>query len=195
MSHFIDPLLASGFRVVSVDLPGHGSSSGRTFHLPLAVEAMHAVRDKLGAFNAILSHSLGGAVSATTLAGTLTDYPALPIEKLVLISSPDSMHKIFDDFSNMVGLNKRANLALHRVVTTLSGKQTEDFSTGSQLTQVATQVKVIHAPDDKEVPFGEAESIVKQNPQAILESATGLGHRRIIASPDVVQSAIHFIAN
>lgn len=193
MNKFIEPLLGCGFRVVCIDLPGHGDSSGRTFHLPLGVSALHAVRETLGEFDAILSHSLGGAVVATTLAGTMPDYPALPVAKLVLISAPDSMSKIFDDFSKMMGLNGPANKQLHAMVTKLSGKITDDFNTGAQLQGVSADLLLIHAPDDKEVPFSESESIAKSNPAALLEAVRGLGHRRIIASDEVVETAVEFI--
>ncbi len=193
MSRFVPPLLDQGFRVISIDLPGHGQSSGRTFHLPLAVSALHAVKDKLGDFQMALSHSLGGAVMATTLAGTIPDRPSLAVEKLVLISSPDSMRKIFDDFSTMVGLSKKANTHLHGVVTQLTGKTTDDFSTGAQLQTIEKQLLLIHAPDDKEVPFSQSESIQRLNPDATLEPAVGLGHRRIIAADDVVQRAVEFL--
>ncbi len=194
MNKFVQPLLDEGFRVICIDLPGHGRSSGRTFHLPMAVPALHAVREKLGEFDVILSHSLGGAVVATTLAGTIPGCPALPVSKLVMISPPDSMTKIFNDFASMVGLNKNANKALHNIVTRLTGKITDDFSTSVQLQGISTQLLLIHAPGDKEVPYSESESIVRSNPSAVLKPMDGLGHRRIIASDDVVQAAVSFIA-
>lgn len=193
MNNFVEPLLAHGFRVISIDLPGHGQSSGRMFHLPLAVTALHAARAKLGEFDAILSHSLGGAVVATTLAGTIPDCPALPVAKLVMISSPDSMSKIFNDFASMIGLSEKANNELHGMVKHLTGKMTDDFSTSTQLQNVSTSLLLMHAPDDKEVPYSESESIAQRNPDALLKPMPGLGHRRIIASADVVQTAVAFI--
>jgi len=195
MSHFVEPFLQSGFRVISVDLPGHGQSSGRTFHLPLAVDALNAVINTLGEFNLVVSHSLGGAVVATTLAGTLPEYPSHAADKLVLISSPNSMTKIFNDFASMIGLTPSACKALHANVPRLSGKVTEDFSTGIQLQAGAAELLILHAPDDKEVPFSEAEAILELNKEARLEPVPGLGHRRIIASNDVVLSSVEFISS
>ncbi len=193
MNHFVEPLLAEGFRVISIDLPGHGESSGRTFHLPLAVSALHAVQSELGEVDMILSHSLGGAVAATAIAGTLPAHSEIAVKKLVLISSPDSMLKIFDDFANMVGLNESARTTLHSRVTELSGKTTDAFNTGLQLASLSNELLVIHAPDDKEVPFSEAESIARQNPRATLLPVPGLGHRRIIAADNVVNACVEFL--
>lgn len=194
MGKFIDPLLDHGYRVITLDLPGHGQTTGRTFHLALAVEAMLAVREHLGSFDSIISHSLGGAVVATTLAGTIKDTPALSVEKLVLISAPDSMRAIFDDFSSMVALSKKANDALHECVTTLTGKMTDDFSIGVQLKKIDCQLLLIHANEDKEVSYSEAEAIAKQIPAATLLPMPGLGHRRIISDDKVVEQAVTFVA-
>ena len=195
MNKFVSPLLAHGYRVICIDLPGHGQSSGRTFHLPMAVPSLHAVREQLGDCEVILSHSLGGAVVATTLAGTLPDYPALAVSKLVMISPPDSMTKIFNDFSSMVRLSQKANDELHAMVTRLTGRVTDDFDTSAQLQSVGAQFLLMHAPDDKEVPFSESESIARSNPTAVLKPMDGLGHRRIIASDHVVSEAVSFIVN
>jgi len=195
MSKFVDPLLDQGYRVITLDLPGHGQSSGRTFHLALAVKAMLAVRERLGSFDSIISHSLGAAVAATTLAGTIPDTPTLSASKLVLISAPDSMRTIFDNFSSMVALSKKANNALHKSVTTLTGRMTDDFSTGLQLKTVDCHLLLIHATEDKEVSFSESEAIAKLIPAATLSPAPGLGHRRIIGDDNVVEQAVAFVVD
>ena len=193
MSQFIEPLLQRGFRVIAIDLPGHGESSGRLFHLPLGVEAIHATRNKFGHFDKVISHSLGGAVVATTLAGTLPNYPSVPVSSLVLISSPNSMNKIFNDFSAMIGLNTAANAALHENVTRLSGLVTDEFSVAPQLQKLDTDILLMHAPDDKEIAFSEAEIIAQTNALATLQPMPGLGHRRIIADDKVVAAAVDFL--
>jgi len=194
MSHFVEPLLEKGFSVIGIDLPGHGKSSGRTFHLPLATQALNAVRATVRAPDMILSHSMGGAVAATALAGTLPGFPAIPVEKLVLISSPDSMTKLFNDFASMINLRERSREQLDIRVMELSGKTTDDFQTGKQLKDLNNDLLLIHAPDDKETPYSESESIAQHNPRAILKPATGLGHRRIIASDEIVQTAVDFLS-
>jgi len=195
MQKFIAPLQQAGFRVITLDLPGHGQSSGRTFHLPLGVEAINAACSQLGGFDVVISHSLGGAVMGTALSGTLPDYPGIPVSKIVLISSPNSMAKIFNDFSTMVGLNTKANAALHNNVTRLSGRVTDDFNVASQLQSVNADILIMHAPDDKEVLFTEAQAIAQANASALLKPMPGLGHRRIIADDTVVAKAVEFICS
>ncbi len=154
---------------------------------------MHAVRSELGAPDMILTHSLGGAVCATTLAGTLSPYLPWSVKKVVMISPPNSMVKIFNDFATMIGLSDQSTKMLHTIVNELSGKTTEDFNTDVQLQNLSSDLQLIHAPDDKEVPFSEAEAIAKLNPRAILHPVNGLGHRRIIVDDEVVQLAVEFL--
>jgi len=195
MAKFVEPLQRHGYRVIAIDLPGHGRSSGRTFHLPLAVNAMQAAVASLGKFDSIVSHSLGCSVVASTLAGTISDFPDLSASKLVFISSPNSMRKIFDDFASMVGLGKRSTAHLHHKVVQMTGKTTDDFEVARQLQQVSADLLLIHSPDDKEVSFDEAKAISQANSHAVLHEMPGLGHRRIIASSEVVDRAVEFIVS
>lgn len=190
----IQPLQHKGYRVIALDLPGHGESSGRTFHIPMAVSALHAIKDTFGEFDVILSHSLGGAVVATALAGTITEHTKLHTSKIVLISPPNSVKKIFDDFAAMVGLSDKARYYMEDIVVKLSGKRTDDFNVADQLQTTQSSLLVLHAPDDKEVPFSEAQQIKDTNPTSILKPMPGLGHRRIIASDEVVLAAVEFIS-
>jgi len=193
MHRFVPPLLDKGCKVVVIDLPGHGQSSGRLFHLPLAVSAVHAVKESLGQFDMILSHSLGCAVVATSLDGTVAPYPGFNVDKIVMISPPNSMRKIFDDFASMIGLSKKARLEMDNTVKKLSGSHTDDFLVGSQLQSSSADLLLMHAPDDKEVAFTESEGIAAANPSAQLKPMHGLGHRRIISSDDVVNEAVVFL--
>jgi len=190
---FVQPLLNNGYRVISLDLPGHGQSAGRTFHIPMAVAALHAVNNTLGEFDSILTHSLGGAVVATALGGTIARHPKLVTDQVVLISPPNSVKKIFDDFAAMVGLSAAARLRMEDIVEKLSGKRSDSFNVGTQLQSAESRILVIHSPDDKEVPFSEAQAIAAANPTSVLVPMPGLGHRRIIASDEVVQSTVEFL--
>jgi len=105
------------------------------------------------------------------------------------------MTKIFNDFSAIVGLNSAANAALHENVTRLSGRITEDFEVAKQLQRVDTDILLMHAPDDKEVAFSEAEAIAQTNERVTLKPMNGVGHRRIIADDRVVSNAVDFICS
>ncbi|MFY7922671.1 MAG: alpha/beta fold hydrolase, partial [Gemmatimonas sp.] len=56
-----------------------------------------------------------------------------------------------------------------------------------------TRALVIHARDDKEVPFRDGERIAATWPNAALLPVDGLGHRRILRAPQVVEAAVGFL--
>src|SRR5438552_15560826 len=61
-------LLASGFRVVTLDAPGHGVSSGRLSSGPEFARATLAVATAVRPASALVGHSLGGFASALAVA-------------------------------------------------------------------------------------------------------------------------------
>src|SRR5262245_41871806 len=63
MVKIVQGLRAAGHRVIALDLPGHGLSSGRRLNMALAVDAVRAAGDWFGPFEAVVGHSFGGAVA------------------------------------------------------------------------------------------------------------------------------------
>jgi pimeloyl-ACP methyl ester carboxylesterase len=79
------PLLARRYRVIALDLPGHGLSdhlpAGADYHWPSYVQAVIACADALGLERyALLGHSLGAGVASMVAAATPSR-----IERLLLI--------------------------------------------------------------------------------------------------------------
>jgi pimeloyl-ACP methyl ester carboxylesterase len=61
-----------------------------------------------------------------------------------------------------------------------------------QLKQFDGDVLVIHAPDDREVPFASGEAMGKAGPHVAMLPTPGLGHRRIIADEKVLVALTQF---
>ena len=68
MDGFVAPLVASGFRAVAMDLPGHGVSTGTLAPIPLMAKAVRAVADAIGGTHGLIAHSIGCAALMTALA-------------------------------------------------------------------------------------------------------------------------------
>ena len=195
MTDFVDPLLAQGYSVILVDLPGHGRSSGKTFHLPLAVEALTAVHAITGPWYGLVAHSLGGSVATTMVSGGVASSPALSVDRLVLISSPDSVPGIFKMFGEAIGLNSTAQAALEAVVLKLAGRPLESFTGLQQLRSAAIDTLILHAPDDKEVPYADAITLAEAGTFVRLQPVKGAGHRRIIYSEQAITATVDFFEN
>jgi pimeloyl-ACP methyl ester carboxylesterase len=195
MSGYIEGLAQSGFRVIALDLPGHGESSGRRLNMANAVASVHAADQWFGPFSAIVGHSFGGAVAANAVVGSIEGIPAVAAGRLVTVAAPSSMPAIFQEFGRFLNLGTRAQTALAARVLKITGRPLEEFVVANQLAEHPLPALVIHAPDDKEVPASEAESMAKAGPHVRLHWAPGLGHRRILADCDVTRRIIEFLTD
>jgi pimeloyl-ACP methyl ester carboxylesterase len=195
MSAFVEPLNASGFDVIALDLPGHGLSSGRMLHIPLGVRALHAVHAKFGPWHGLIAHSFGGAVATSLVAGAVSAFPAIALQGLVLIATPHSMPQLFRWFGQTVGLTGRGQHWFDANVQRLAGRDLGAFEGETLLRQANVPTLVLHAPDDKEVSFASAEALAKAGSHVAVQSMPGLGHRRILYAPATVQAARAFVAD
>jgi len=192
MLAFVRPLLAQGHRVIAVDLPAHGNAAGKSFHLPMGVEALHAIKKQTPQWTGIIAHSLGGAVATALVAGTIKGLEPVPVERLVLISAPNSIAKIFADFSAMLGLNVKAQSVLNSHVKRLSGNPLEKFIARRQLEKAGIATLVLHDPADKEVPIQEAFDLTDDSDFITFNIIQNAGHRRILYAPEAVELATSF---
>lgn len=194
MRHIIEGLLGRGFRVLAVDLPGHGGSAGRRLNMALAVAAVAAVADHFGSPQVLVGHSFGGAVAVNAAVGSVAGFTPVAAERLVLIAAPSSMPAIFDDFSRFFGLGARTQMALADQVLRVAGRPLEDFVGEIQLRDHPLPTLVVHAPDDREVAFDNALRFEAAGKHVQVLRAPGTGHRRILADSEVVSAVADFAA-
>ena len=194
MKSLIEAYRDAGYRVMSLDLPGHGGSAGRRLNLATAVRAAHVAAEWFGPFAAVVGHSFGGAVAVNAVAGSITGIPPLAASKLVLIAAPSSMPDLFRDFGRYLNLGPRTQSAMADQVRSIAGRPLDEFVGARQLAETPVPTLVIHAPDDREVPAGHAELFAQAGDHVRLRWAPGLGHRRILSDPDIVEDALGFVA-
>src|SRR5881296_2089526 len=100
-ARFVDlggALLASGFRVVTFDAPGHGASSGRLSSGPEFARAAHAVVNAVGPVSAVVGHSLGGFASALAIER------GLAARRSVFISPSANVNTYSAQFASLLGV-------------------------------------------------------------------------------------------
>ncbi len=74
---------------------------------------------------------------------------------------------------------------MNHAVKTVAGYHLHTYVMSDQLRMFEGQVLVIHAPDDAEVAFSDAEAMAGAGAHIRLVPMPGLGHRRIIADERV----------
>jgi pimeloyl-ACP methyl ester carboxylesterase len=133
-------------------------------------------------------------VASTAIAGGVPAYDPIKVDKLVLVAAPNSMPQAFRQFGRVIGLNAAAQEAMERHVVHVAGRPLESFVGADYLVQTKTPTLVIHARDDKEVPFVNAQALAAAGDFVTLKEVRGLGHRRILYAPQATETAARFIA-
>lgn len=193
MKSLIEGYRAAGYRVMSLDLPGHGQSSGRRLTMVNAVDAARAAGEWFGPFAAIVGHSFGGAVAVNAFVGSVAGVPPLAAERLVLIAAPNAMSKVFEGFGHYINLGSRSFSAMAEEVERIAGRPLAEFVSSRQLAKMPIPALVLHAPDDREVSADNAETLASAGDHVRLSWTPGLGHRRILSDPAVARKPSAFL--
>ena len=196
MLMFVKPLLDAGFDCVAFDLPAHGQSTGRRLNLPLGADAVLAVGDALGPFTGIVTHSLGGLFAALAIEGGAPMTRRLHVERLVLISSPNSLAGLTQNFADNQRFSPRTPKSIYDEIGRICGRSVNELNAGDFLLATGVPTLVIHEEQDEEVPISEAGAILSRaGSTANLLTTNGLGHRRIVVMPNVVRAAVRHLSS
>jgi pimeloyl-ACP methyl ester carboxylesterase len=185
---FVEPLLSKGFRVVTFDGPGHGTSPGRRSSL---VEMGAAVLDAarvLGPFHGAIAHSAGAA--ATTLA--LHD--GASIERLVYVAPPADLGEFLGRVASALGLPAEVVPIARRRIAKRFGFRWETIAHVHLAQSMSAPLLVIHDASDREIEVENGVRLTSIWPESRLEITSGLGHRRILRDERVVSRAVGFLA-
>ena len=185
MAGFVEPLLAAGWSALIPDMPAHGDSFGKTTDAPHSARAVIAILDGARP-DRIIGHSFGGGVM-----GMLATY-GVTAPRAVSIASPSNIASSTDDFCAAFAMPPAAKARFIALVDEASGVPHADLDGLRIWPDQPTEMLILHAPDDAEVDFSEAERLAAL-PNARLLPLPGLGHRRIVYDETSVSAAIAFI--
>ncbi len=189
----VPPLLEAGHRVVMFDAPAHGDSDhgpagpGRTNGVEFA-KALDAVFCRFGPAEAVVAHSMG--TISTYLA---MRYGWLGAARLVFIAPMVESESLFDQFQRALGFGPRVRAAFDQAVDEFVGVGVREFDARVQARHVdALPTLVITDRGDRQTAYADvvdfAESI-----KARLVTTDGLGHRKILRDPAVVERVVEFV--
>lgn len=194
LADLVTGIAASGADVVTLDLPGHGLSYGRSLNLRQAAEALSAVQVRFGRFDAAIGHSLGGAALMTAAGGIFPGIARLETDRLVLIGAPSHVAPVLDRFSRTLRLAPQVRAALLAEAERLTGCPLPAFDTLPIARALKRPMLVVHAEDDKEVNADSARRYEGVADEIRVLWANGYGHRRIVSAPQVIDAVADFVA-
>lgn len=193
MSQIADQLVANGKRVVLLNLPGHAFSHTSSTNL---LECRHAVTALLEQLNptegfSVVSHSFGSAVVAYALSKN-----AYQIDKLIFLTNPNRIERIFTDFKNFIGLNDKAYNYLLKITAEKLGEPIEAISVEANLAKFDFgQLLLIHDKNDRVLDYYNSLEIKAAIPKAELATYENIGHYKMLWNSDVVDNCVRFLTN
>jgi pimeloyl-ACP methyl ester carboxylesterase len=193
MSAFAEQLRRRGFRVVLFDFPAHGRSAGRRTNLIACAHAVREIAEALGPIHFVVAHSLGGHAALLAGGGGPPMPRAYPFQAFVLVSMPNKFADVTRAFGERLGLRPAAQRSYERRLERLAHRSIAEFTGAKLLAATGRPALLLHARDDMEIPFANAEEIAGQALPLELVSFEGLGHRKILYAPPVVRYASTYL--
>jgi pimeloyl-ACP methyl ester carboxylesterase len=193
---FIGPLTEAGFRVVTLDAPGHGDSGHGAFGpgrsvLPEMISALRAAVTHHGPAHGVVAHSLGALATATAC------LDGLPADRLVMIAPAPDLWSAIRVFTDAAGVGERIQARMPRVLGRLMRTPFSHFDAMNRAAELEClpPALVIHDEHDRRVPFGLSAQLATAWPQARLHPTHGLGHNRILGDEEVIAATAEFLAS
>lgn len=193
LAGLVEPLVTSGYRVVTFDMPSHGASDAgrwgaRASTLDEFVDAVKAVVASQGPAHAIVGHSMGATASAAALR------EGISADAAVFIAPMADPLRYTHGFARLLGFGERIRSRLQALIEHRVGLPMEYYNVPRMARDMRTpRLLVVHDRKDRETPWTDGQSIAEAWPQARLMSTEGLGHRRIVANAEVIAAVLAFI--
>ena len=187
MAALAEGLARAGFAPIAVDQPAHGRSAGWSSTLAQFARALDYLAAKVGPVRAVVGHSMGG--SAALFAASR----GLRSAGLVTLGSPANLVQVTRDYAQAFGLSEGTRQQMVSLIESREAIVFEQMEPGHVAPRVHLPCLVVHDRDDLTVPVRDAEAWAGQLTQAGLTLTSGLGHRRLLQDPGVVDHVVAFV--
>lgn len=188
LSGFVPPLVRAGYYAAAPDLPAHGFSAGARTNVRAMADALLRLGRRVGPVHAVIAHSLGAA--ATVIAQA----EGLGAERTVLIAPPADLPRYAGLFGRTLGLSSRSTEGfLARIDRVLGGRAAFDLVNLAR--RQSSPMRVLHDPEDREVPFADGLALASAWPGASIEPLVRAGHTRALRDPEVISKAVAFVSD
>lgn len=185
---FVRPLVDAGYRVVGIDFPGHGrSSGGQTDGFEVAA-AVRDVCEAVGDVRAVVAHSMA------TLATVYAVHQGLALGALVLIAPAPRLDHALDTFANLFSLPPKAKDGLRQTIDRRYGPEVWERTAGRNLApDLDVPALIVHDRDDPTALLADAEELHAAWPGSRMITTESLGHARILRDPQVIDAVLSFL--
>jgi pimeloyl-ACP methyl ester carboxylesterase len=181
-------LVEMGYRVLAVDAPAHGRSSGWHFNMIRYAEVLHTLMEREGPVYLSIGHSVGGA---STIWAMHTVSPSLRPSRAVIMGSFASLSHVMENGRRLIGAEPAVMEAMDEFIERISGKRIAQYDLTAIVPHLAgVEALLLHDRYDAVTHFGESERLAAAWPGARLVATEGLGHG--LTAPLAVELVLDF---
>ena len=175
-------------------MPGHAKYKSNYTNLIECREAFSKVIEYIKPDKpfSVIAHSFGSAVCTYTL--SKLNYK---LDKLVFLTSPNSILEIFKDFKNLIGLSNHSFTYFVQKANLLANEEIKNINIDEKLKLFDfSKLLLIHDEHDKIIPVKNSEEILKMNSENTrLIKYSKIGHYKMLWNDKVVEETMHFLKN
>lgn len=176
-------LVESGFQVLAYNAPGHHNKPQKS-SLPHFCGALTAVLDRFPA-QMLVGHSFGAMTVAKVAART-------QLEKVVLISSPNSISALARGFAHNMRMSQEAEIAFLDRLSRSFGGELDRETVVDYFSQISASALLVHDDQDDVIPISTSRKVSAEHGLELVETS-GLGHRQIIRDDKVCKRVLEFL--
>lgn len=189
-AHFVEPLIQSGYRIISFDAPAHGETPGKQTNMLEIASVVQTLGEKFGPFRSTITHSFGGMILA--YAGN----QGFNTGSAACICPPATLQSILDHFQESLHI---PDIVLNAMKEKFYRNYGTDFdrraSTLENVQRLSFPALIIHDDRDMDIDWEEGKAVADAWPGAEFILTHGLGHRRILRDHATITAVTEFIRN
>ncbi|GGS08447.1 alpha/beta hydrolase [Streptomyces nojiriensis] len=188
---FVEALRAQGRTVIAFDAPGHGESDGRASTILDYRAIIGRLHAEHGDFSAVVAHSFGVLAAFSML------HDGVRADRVVAIGGVAHFDHLVERFRAGLNLGEGVGRVLHAHVERRLFPGDPDIwqrlDARRRRPGMRAPILLVHDTEDDVIDPAQSRAIAAAyGEQARLIETTGLGHRRILADPDVIATAVDF---
>jgi pimeloyl-ACP methyl ester carboxylesterase len=183
----VQPLVDAGHEVLLFDAKAHGDTPGRLVDARDFADAIAAIAAREGELHAIVAHSMGGMAAAGARRF------GVRAARWVVMGSPLSPEGAVAFLKRELDLAPEVVSKVERLLADRFEARWDRLVEGDLFRDGDAPLLVVHDHDDDEVPFHHAARIAAAWGPAEVHATEGLGHRRILWDPAVVDRVRRFV--
>jgi pimeloyl-ACP methyl ester carboxylesterase len=186
---FVEPVVAAGCTAIALDGPAHGESEGRyTNYFDFSDTARAFLAPDLGLnIRAVVGHSFGAAALINALAKDRHAVPAFFISPVL------RLRELFVGAARQLGVSEKIIEQMIETFEAQYGYSLTEDNPIRLLEQLSAPILIAHDRQDHTISINDSEQQARAHDAVDLLVTHGLGHRRILSDPAVIEAGINHI--